>query len=82
MTSTTNNTDRNITFVSLNVKGINNALKRQKIDSYLKQLKVVVAYLQETHLKQNQLKHLGWSAILIHKDIPFQSEVISDSAGC
>lgn len=99
MTSTTNNLDHNITFVSLNVKGINNAVKRQKNDSYLKQLKTDDAFLQKTHLKQNQTKQFkrSWdgqlfiskfnarargTAILIHKDIPFQSEeMISDSAG-
>lgn len=42
-----NNTTK---FTSLNVKGVNNPVKRQRIISYLQQLKVDVAFLQETHL--------------------------------
>lgn len=85
------NKNHSITFVSLNVKGVNNTVKRQNIDNYLRQLNVDVAFLQETHLKQGQIKLLkrNWvgqvfhsnfnvkargAAILVHKDIPFQSE--------
>lgn len=37
-------------FISWNVKGANNIVKRQKILSHLQQLKVDIAFLQETHL--------------------------------
>ena len=42
--------------ITLNVKGINNVVKRQKILSYLKKEKCQVAFLQETHL--SELEHL------------------------
>lgn len=88
-----------IHFVSLNAKGMNTWIKRQKILSYLQHLRSDVIFLQETHLKNNHVNYLkrGWvgqvfhsqfnakawgTAILIHKDIPFQAkEVITDTNG-
>ncbi len=88
-----------IHFLSLNAKGMNTWIKRQKTLSYLQQLKSDVTFLQETHLKNNNVNYLkrGWvgqvfhtqfnakargTAILIHKDIPFQAkEVITDTNG-
>ncbi len=90
---------RPIHFLSLNAKGMNTWLKRQKIWSYLQQLKSDIIFLQETHLKNNHVNYLkrGWvgqvfhsqfnakargTAILIHKDIPFQAkEVVTDNNG-
>uniref|UniRef100_A0A3Q3NRE5 exodeoxyribonuclease III n=1 Tax=Labrus bergylta TaxID=56723 RepID=A0A3Q3NRE5_9LABR len=46
----------NIKIITLNVKGINNVVKRRKILSMLKKDKVQVALLQETHL--TDLEHL------------------------
>lgn len=43
-------TDNPTKFISWNVKGVNNPVKRQKVMSHLQQLKVDVAFLQETHL--------------------------------
>ena len=57
-----------IHFLSLNVKGLNSWVKRQKIDNYLKQLKVDVGFLQETHLKNEHVNHLkrGWVGHVFH----------------
>lgn len=46
----------NLKIVSLNVKGFNNAVKRQKILTFLKKEKTQIALLSETHL--NDLEHL------------------------
>lgn len=46
----------NIKIISLNVKGINHVIKRQKILSFLKKEKCQVAFLQETHL--SDLEHV------------------------
>ncbi len=40
----------NINFVSWNVKSLNHPVKRKKVLLHLKQLKVGIAFLQETHL--------------------------------
>ena len=39
-----------IKIISLNVKGLNKAIKRKKIISWLKREKVHIAFLEETHL--------------------------------
>uniref|UniRef100_A0AAX7TPZ0 exodeoxyribonuclease III n=1 Tax=Astatotilapia calliptera TaxID=8154 RepID=A0AAX7TPZ0_ASTCA len=41
--------------ISLNVKGLNNVVKRQKLLSFLKKEKIQIALLSETHL--NDLEH-------------------------
>lgn len=91
------NLNHPIHFISLSTKGLNNWVKRQKIESYLQQLNTDMAYLQETHLKNDHINYLKrkWvgqvfhssfnakargTAILIHKDIPFQAkEVIANT---
>lgn len=40
-----------ITFTSLNVKGLNNPVKRGKIFSYPKSISAAIMFIQETHLK-------------------------------
>ena len=69
---------------------MNTWVKRQNITSYLQQLNSDIAFLQETHLKNDHVNHLkkSWvsqvfhsqfnakakgTAILIHKDIPFEA---------
>jgi len=47
---------RDLKIVSLNVKGFNNVIKRQKILAFLRKEKTQIALLSETHL--NYLKHL------------------------
>lgn len=42
---------RNVTFVSWNVRGLNNPVKRGKVLSHLKTLGLDIVFLQETHLK-------------------------------
>lgn len=51
-----------IKIVSLNIKGVNHVIMRQKIISYLKKEQAQVAILQETHLTETEhLKlRLGW----------------------
>lgn len=59
---------RSIQCVSLNAKGLNNVVKRQKIVTYLQQLKTEIAFIQETHLKSNSVKYLKrkWVGQLFH----------------
>lgn len=45
-----------VKIITLNVKGVNNVVKRQKLLSFLKKEKCQLAYLQETHL--SDLEHL------------------------
>ncbi len=51
-----------IKIVSLNLKGINHVIKRQKIISYLKREQAQIAILQETHLTETEHLKLrrGW----------------------
>lgn len=46
-------------FVSWNVKGLNHPVKRNKVLAHLKQLRAVVAFLQETHLHDVDLGRLS-----------------------
>lgn len=46
----------NLTIVSLNIKGINHVVKRQKLLSYLKKENCQIGFLQETHL--SDLEHI------------------------
>ena len=66
MTSRVNT--RSIQCVSLNAKGLNNPVKRQKIVSYLQQLKADIAFIQETHLKTDAVSYLKrkWVRQLYH----------------
>ena len=68
MTSRVNAQHRPIQFVSLNAKGLNNPVKRQKIVSYLQQLKADIAFIQETHLKTDAVGYLKrrWVGQLYH----------------
>lgn len=43
-----------IKIASLNVKGVNHVIKRQKIISYLKREQAQIAFLQETHLTETE----------------------------
>ena len=55
-------------FVSWNVKGVNNPNKRQRVMSHLQELKVDMAFLQETHLcniNVNGLKR-NWVGQVFH----------------
>lgn len=53
-------------FISWNIKAVNNPVKRQRVMSHLQQLKVDIAFLQETHLcnagvaalKRNWISHV------------------------
>ena len=67
-TASNHNSNCNVNFVSLNVKGMNAWLKRQKIWSYLQQLKSDVVFLQETHLKNNHVNYLrkSWVGQVFH----------------
>ena len=45
-----------VKIITLNVKGINHVIKRQKILSFLKKEKCQIAFLQEIHL--SDLEHI------------------------
>ena len=42
--------DRVVKFVSFNVNGLNGPVKRKRVLTYLKKLKIDIAFIQETHL--------------------------------
>lgn len=50
--------DRVLKFVSFNVKGSNGPIKRKRVLTYLKKLKVDLVFLQETHLTAQEHKKL------------------------
>lgn len=86
---------RNVTFVSWNVRGLNNPVKRGKVFSHLKTLGLDIVFLQETHLKDKYT--IRWienvyhstfpaktrgTAIMTKKSIPFvHKSTISDRNG-
>ena len=41
-----------LNYLSFNVNGLNGPIKRKKILSYIKKMKVNIAFLQETHLTE------------------------------
>lgn len=50
----------NLNFLTWNVKGINNSIKRSKVFAHLKRLNADIIFLQETHLQNKdhyKLKH-------------------------
>lgn len=63
---------RNITFISWNVRGVNNPVKRGKVLSHLKKLTPDIIFLQETHLKDKfhiRLK-CRWIESVYHSSFP------------
>ncbi len=63
-----------VNFMSWNVKSLNHPVKRKKVFAHLKQLKVDIAYLQETHLCTTDLFRLRgcWTGQIYHSN--FQSK--------
>lgn len=80
--------------MSWNVTGLNHAVKRRRVLPHLQHFGVGIAFIQETHLRNNEHFHIDWvgqvfhskfysksrgAAILIHKNVPFiTSNIISD----
>ena len=64
-----------ISFLSWNIKGLNNPVKRSRVFSHLKKLKADVVFLQETHLlnKDHSRLHNSWFSQVFHSLIPKQS---------
>ncbi len=50
--------DRTLKFVSFNVNGLNGPVKRKRLLTYLKKLKVDIAFTQETHLTSQEHQKL------------------------
>lgn len=58
--------NRPIKLVSLNINGILNPVKRSKMLSQLKRDKVQIAYIQESHLSDNEhakLNKMGYTKV-------------------
>ena len=58
--------------ISYNVKGLNNPVKRKKILTQLKQLHCQIAYLQESHLSDEEHKKLNrsWASQVFYSSHP------------
>ncbi len=59
---------RELRFMSWNVKGLNHLVKRNRVLAHLRQLKVEVAFLQETHLRSTDQSRLNcrWNGQIFH----------------
>lgn len=57
-----------INFITWNVKGMNNVIKRNKIFSHLRQLNADIAFLQETHILNSDVIKLrrSWGGQVFH----------------
>lgn len=68
-----------ITFISLNCKGLNNPVKRSKILHYIQHLGALIAFLQETHLKTvDQFKLRGrWIGQAFHSSFSNKTREVS-----
>ena len=68
MSSTITSQIKGCRFVSWNVRGVNGAIKRGKVISHLKQLKVDICFLQETHLKASEILRIKrpWMSHVFH----------------
>lgn len=64
-----------VQFVSWNTKGLNTAMKRGRVLGHLKKLKTDIAFLQETHLRNQDHFRLrkGWVGQLFHSTFHFKS---------
>ncbi|KAF7646296.1 hypothetical protein LDENG_00190330, partial [Lucifuga dentata] len=65
---------KGIIFVSWNVKGLGQAVKRGKVFSHLKSLSADVIFLQETHIKVTEQRRLRCSWISQVYQSPFTSK--------
>lgn len=61
----------NVTMVSWNVKGLGNAVKREKVFGHLKSLSADVIFLQETHIRTTEQRKLRCSWISQVYQSPF-----------
>lgn len=64
-----------VSFISWNVKGLNNMVKRSKVFSHLKSFKPDVIFLQETHLNINSHKRLSckWIGQIYHSRFNYKA---------
>ncbi len=62
---------RELRFMSWNVKGLNHLVKRSRVLAPLRQLKVEVAFLQETHLRSTDQSRLScrWNGQIFHSSL-------------
>lgn len=56
-----------VNFVRWNVKSLNHPVKRKKLFTHLKELKIDIAFLQETHLRTMDLFRIK-KGMVPHKD--------------
>lgn len=64
-----------VSFISWNVKGLNNLVKRSKVFSHLKSFKPDVMFLQETHLNINSQKRVSckWIGQIYHSRFNYKA---------
>ena len=72
---TRSNDDITVNCISWNTKGVNHIIKRNRVLSHLRSLKVNIAFLQETHLMSSDHNRLckGWVGQLYHSNYQSKS---------
>lgn len=65
-----------VQYISWNTKGLNNAVKRGRVLTHLKKLNAEIAFLQETHLRNQGHFRLrkGWVVQMYHSNFLFKSQ--------
>lgn len=61
--------DEGINLVSWNVHGLGHSIKSSKVFAHLNSLAADVSFLQETHIRPSEQKHLSCSWANIHSNI-------------
>ena len=66
--------NRVVKFVSFNVNGLNGPVKRKRVLTYLKKLKIDIAFIQETHLTPLEHRKLKTAWVRLYISSSFHSK--------
>lgn len=71
--------EMNVQFVTRNFKGLNGALKRGNVQAHLRKMGADIAFVQETHLKNNAHKQLyrNWVGQVFNSKFKSQGTAIT-----
>ena len=75
MASAVNTGESRVQVTAWNAKGLNSAIKRNRVLTHLKKLKADIVFLQETHLRNQDhgRLHKGWVGQVYHSSFQFKS---------